>query len=352
MPASYQHASARSEATGSLWDASIRWEIDESQSRNPQPRINWWRALLEKKNAPYSSGPDWPIYTPDEPGLLVVRIYGDGPYDVLIDSPEVTGGASGVRIEGSPWESYAAQRYVPCIRSTYAETVPMERIEWRGETSRTTQAKPDGAVTVLYSTDMRGADGTATDVREMEPGVWVADRPTYGTMLVRYGRRVHELRIEYEYFPQGWGSGLIEGAIKDMIDGDIVNYTSPRPELCRSVPLWYKIDYTQLNRHPLVILVRDELRPHIQDIITADRWREHKASAQRSIRRIDDEPEQQSGAATLPSLLTEVSRETTVDIQDTDCGSIRYVRVTKMTFEYADEINPNNKKQIVMEFVA
>ena len=303
-------ASAKSEAVGSLWDSSIRWEVDEDASRNPSPIINWWQILAQKKGSPYGGWPDIPIYQHGDPGMLVVRIYGDGPFSVIADSPEVSGGAKAVPVTGPPWSGYTVTGQPPTIqRITTTESVCAERVEWRGQSSNTTDAKPEGQVSVIYSTTMLGADGSTAKVIELEPGVWVADKAAYGTMLVSYSRRVHLVNVPYYFFPDSWSEAQIAAGLSTMVDGEMVNYVSAASDVNnKSIPLWYKVNYESLNRFPLVLLVRDELRPDNQDIILSNRWRPRASSGGGSSSSGGSSSTPDEVVSGFPDVLTEVSR--------------------------------------------
>ena len=351
MAADRLKASAKAEAVGSLWDSSIRWEIDEEASTNPKPVINWWRILSVKKGSPYPSWPDGEPYTIDEPGLLVVRIYGDGPFSVEVDSPEIVGGAKAVPVTGPPFVWYTRQSPVTTFsRITTTEAVPSERVEWRGDASKTTQSKPDGAVTVQYQTTMRGADGSDATITEMEPGVWVADKEAYGTMLVSYSRRVHLLTVSYQYFPESWDMEQIEARLAEIVDGEMVVFESPDPDLSKSVPLWWKVDYAKLNDYPLVILVRDETRPENQDIILADRWRQSQSSSSGKTRASSSDDAVDDGGLTgLPDILTEVERnnETKTVTFSAPVTSTTVEYIKDITFEYeTGAIDPETEQPV------
>ena len=345
-------AHAKSEAVGSLWDASIRWEVDEEASRNPSPIVNWWQILAQKKGSPYGGWPDIPTYQHGDPGLLVVRIYGDGPFSVIADSPEIAGGAKSVPVTGPPWSGYAVTGQTPTVqRQTTTESVHAERIEWRGKASNTTDSKPEGPVTVLYSTAMLGADGSEATLTELEPGVWVADREAYGTMLVSYSRRVHLVKVPYNFFPDTWGDAQIKAGLTTMIDGEMINFVSAASDVNnKSVPLWYKVDYEALNRFPLVLLIRDETRPENQDIVLSNRWR------QRAVKATGGGGSSGSGsnadpvaAEGMPDVLTEVSREyqskTVTFSTPVSAVSVEYIKEAVFEYESSD-VDPDTEEPV------
>lgn len=335
-------ATAKSEAVGSLWDASIRWEVDEEASVNPGPRVNWWKLLSNKLGTTYTS--TMPTYTEHRPGYLVLKLYGDGPYSVEVDSPHVQGGVRNVGVSGSPWTAYMRTSIMGAVtRTTTTETVNLERVEWKGSTSQTIQSKPEGEVTIVYQTRMRGADGSDVTITEMEPGVWAADKDTFGVMIVTYSRRVHIVTVAYQYFPEDWTTTQITDALTGMLGSTETTSTSSG-----SWTTSLEILYEKLNDYPIVILVRDENNPDNQDIILADRWRQ-KTGGGSSGGGASDEPIEEPVADGLPEELTEVERnnETKTVTFSSPVTSTTVEYIKDITFEYeTGAIDPETEQPV------
>ena len=142
----------------------------------------------------------------------------------------------------------------------------------------------------------------------------------------------------------------IEARLAEIVDGEMVVFESPDPDLSKSVPLWWKVDYAKLNDYPLVILVRDETRPENQDIILADRWRQTQSSSSGKTRNSSSDDSIDDGSMTgMPEVMTEIDRvnQTKTVTFSSPVSSVSVEYIKEITFEYeTGAIDPDTREKV------